>query len=77
VMHKTLVDKTYAKKELWWKLSIRAAASTGKFTSDRSIKEYAEKIWNLPSCERPIPDDVLQVTNNKSDSKKPLRRGPA
>jgi len=50
------VDETYANKPLWWQLSIKAAASTGKFNSDRTVQEYASHVWNLASYERPQPD---------------------
>lgn len=41
------VDATYKNKALWAKKSITAASGMGKFSSDRSIKEYAERIWYL------------------------------
>lgn len=31
-------------------MSILNAVRSGKFSSDRSIQEYAEKIWNLEPC---------------------------
>ena len=41
------VDKTYQDKTLWAKKSLNNIASAGIFASDRSIREYAERIWNL------------------------------
>ncbi|KAI8914420.1 glycosyl transferase [Gorgonomyces haynaldii] len=41
------VDSVFKDKKLWAQKSILAAASMGKFSSDRSIKEYAERIWNI------------------------------
>eukprot|EP00921_Rhytidocystis_pertsovi_P013357 GHVQ01021589.1.p1 GENE.GHVQ01021589.1~~GHVQ01021589.1.p1 ORF type:complete len:932 (+),score=117.03 GHVQ01021589.1:256-3051(+) len=52
-----LVDKTYQNPTLWWKLSIKAASSMGKFSSDRTIRQYAETIWNIEPCERPAPSE--------------------
>ena len=41
------VSKLYLNTEEWTKKSIRNVESVGKFSSDRSIREYAEKIWNV------------------------------
>lgn len=42
-----LVDKTYKNQDEWVKKSIKCALNSSKFSSDRSILEYAEKIWNV------------------------------
>lgn len=41
------VDATYLDKKQWTKMSILNALRTGKFSSDRTIEQYAEKIWNI------------------------------
>ena len=41
------VDAAYRNEELWTKMSILNVARIGRFSSDRSIREYAEKIWNV------------------------------
>ena len=33
--------------ERWTRMSIVNAASSGKFSSDRTIREYNEEIWRL------------------------------
>lgn len=38
-------DRLYADKAKWNSMSIRAALAMEKFSSDRTIHEYAEKIW--------------------------------
>ena len=43
------VNETFKNKALWAKKSINAAAGMGKFSSDRSIQEYAERIWKVSS----------------------------
>ena len=45
-MNKVTYVIYYLKSE-WAKKSIIAAASMGKFSSDRSIQEYAKRIWNM------------------------------
>ena len=41
------VSQAYIDKEHWTKMSILNVARMGKFSSDRSIREYCEKIWHL------------------------------
>jgi len=42
------VSKNYRDIEDWTKKSIINVASSGKFSSDRTIIEYADNIWKLP-----------------------------
>lgn len=44
-------DRVYANKACWAKMAILNTARMGKFTSDRSIKDYVEKIWKLKPCQ--------------------------
>ena len=41
------VGETYLNKNKFAKMSLVNIANAGIFSSDRSIKEYAEKIWNI------------------------------
>lgn len=42
------ISELYVKdKKKWNQMSLRNIAASGYFSADRSIKEYAEKIWNL------------------------------
>lgn len=41
------VDATYADRNKWNKISLNNIAGAGFFSADRSIREYAESIWNL------------------------------
>ena len=41
------VAALYADREAWSRKAVINVASSGKFSSDRTIKQYAEEIWNL------------------------------
>lgn len=41
------VEKAYRDKKKWAKMAITNTAMSGKFSSDRTIKEYADDIWNI------------------------------
>jgi glycogen phosphorylase len=43
----------YANPQAWARTAILNVASSGKFSSDRTIKEYASDIWNAEPC--PVP----------------------
>jgi starch phosphorylase len=45
------VDAAYRDKARWAKMAILNTARVGKFSSDRTIHEYAREIWDLP----PVP----------------------
>jgi len=44
------VSQEYKNYDNWTKKSIINVANTGKFSTDRTIKEYAEDIWNIKPC---------------------------
>jgi len=39
------VSETYRDERKWLKMSILNIARSGKFSSDRAIREYRDKIW--------------------------------
>jgi len=41
------VDKLYLNQQQWARTSILNTAGMGKFSSDRTIREYAEQIWGI------------------------------
>ena len=43
------VDTAYKDKDRWAKMAVLNTASAGKFSSDRTIKQYADEIWGLKS----------------------------
>ncbi|MBI4248699.1 MAG: glycogen/starch/alpha-glucan phosphorylase, partial [Elusimicrobia bacterium] len=42
------VEKRYLDQAAWTKSSLINAANSGKFSSDRTIAEYAREIWDVP-----------------------------
>jgi len=40
----------YADPDAWTRMAIRNVAGSGKFSSDRTIAEYAAEIWNVKPC---------------------------
>ncbi len=43
------VDAAYRNPAQWARMAILNTARVGKFSSDRTIREYAEQIWRVPS----------------------------
>ncbi len=41
------VDKAYRDKSGWAYKCIMNVANSGKFSSDRTIRQYAKEIWNI------------------------------
>ena len=56
------VGKAYKNRESWLEKSILNAARMGKFSSDRAIQEYCERIWKVSSTPIDI-DRYTQVAN--------------
>eukprot|EP00897_Mesotaenium_endlicherianum_P010480 jgi/Mesen1/9460/ME000627S08837 len=48
------VDKAYADRTRWTRSSIMSTAGSGKFSSDRTINQYATEIWGIEPCTRPF-----------------------
>ncbi|HEX7417337.1 MAG TPA: glycogen/starch/alpha-glucan phosphorylase, partial [Steroidobacteraceae bacterium] len=47
------IGTQYADAERWTDMSISNVARSGKFSSDRTIREYCESIWNVAAV--PVP----------------------
>jgi len=47
------VSDLYRNADEWARKAILNVASSGKFSSDRTIAEYAREIWNVEPCPMP------------------------
>ena len=50
------VNSAYLDQDRWASMAIRNVAGSGKFSSDRTIGEYASDIWKLDPLK--VPDQV-------------------
>ena len=44
------LGQLYATPNAWTRMAILNVAGSGKFSSDRTISEYASAIWNATPC---------------------------
>ncbi|MCK5101656.1 MAG: glycogen/starch/alpha-glucan phosphorylase, partial [Cyclobacteriaceae bacterium] len=49
------VDKAFQNQPKWTEMSILNVARSGKFSSDRTIREYCEDIWKVKPIKVKIP----------------------
>ena len=57
------VDQLYTDPHKWAEYAIHNMAGMGRFSSDRSIKDYAERIWGIEPC----PPDPAIVEGIRAD----------
>jgi len=50
------VSQAYQDPQHWTKMAILNVARMGKFSSDRSIREYCQEIWNIESVQIELQD---------------------
>ena len=50
------VEAAYRDSENWAKMALLNVAKCGKFSSDRTIEEYAKEIWNLEKVTVEVED---------------------
>ena len=51
------VDKAFRNTGEWAKMTLINTANAGKFSSDRTIEEYAREIWHLKKVKVRIPGE--------------------
>jgi len=52
------VDQTYGDRRKWMKMAVENIARGGKFSSDRTILDYARDIWKVVPVTVPGPSNV-------------------
>ena len=65
------LDKAYSNKYAWAKLSLLNTANAGFFSSDRSVKEYADRIWKMN------PVDYSSTARAEKQAEKPAKKATA
>ena len=47
------LGELYGNRDAWDRMAVLNVACSGKFSSDRTIREYAEEIWKVKPCPEP------------------------
>ena len=50
----------YSRPDDWWRMSILNVAGMGKFSSDRTTKQYADEIWNARAVPVSLDDPSVE-----------------
>lgn len=57
------VEELYSNKEEWAKYALHNLAGMGKFSTDESIKNYAQNIWDVQPC--PLDHEEYQIVHEE------------
>jgi starch phosphorylase len=50
------IETLYRQPRVWDRMALLNVARAGRFSSDRTIKEYTDEIWHVPPCEVDLPE---------------------
>ncbi len=60
------VDEAYRDEKRWAKMAMLNTASAGKFSSDRTIEQYAQEIWHLEKVTVNMPKESATAAKKKT-----------
>ncbi|VDK82945.1 unnamed protein product [Litomosoides sigmodontis] len=63
------VEQTYQNADKWTRMSLMNIASSGKFSTDRTIAEYARQIWDVVPGELKLPAPFESSEQHHQNSK--------
>jgi len=72
------ISEEFLQDEIWCRKAILNVARIGKFSSDRTVLEYARDIWQIGPHEQPSP--IFRAKNGSSEapqSESPVLKGDA
>jgi starch phosphorylase len=61
-----MIEQEYMNDDAWWRKSVLNVARIGKFSSDRTVQEYARDIWHIGQYEkswRPAKGGVVKAAS--------------
>ena len=56
-------DELFSDRYAWAEMALHNISGMGNFSSDHSIKEYAEKVWQLSPC--PLDKEILRTVRRE------------
>ncbi|CAG9318472.1 unnamed protein product [Blepharisma stoltei] len=59
------IDEVYRNYDQWLTMTILGALQMGKFSSDRTITDYAEEIWDIEAVHLPRPETQIPKIKSK------------
>ncbi|MGA2373002.1 MAG: glycogen/starch/alpha-glucan phosphorylase [Candidatus Korobacteraceae bacterium] len=72
-----VIDGEYLNEDVWWRKAILNVARIGKFSSDRTVLEYARDIWHIGQFETSGRPSKAPVRNSATVAKPKVETLPA
>lgn len=71
------VSEVYKNRRKWTQMVVLNIANVGKFSSDRTIQQYADEIWGAKPCVVPVESKSGATTAAKSAAPATKKAPPA